>query len=322
MRSLWGVGPAGPIHFGYDTAALAQKGIIDEGGNHSILFADLHLMMSHGLSYNDARRRAAYYEAVFSEGYGLRAKFVRGSDFQVSSDYVAMLLSSSRGVSIPQLLKTLAAPTQGSSKTNRPLSSVLYSLMQCLDAVYLEAETVLADWGQKKIYDLLTDPKALGEKIPALIELRASLSSRGVPASYRYYPLMVDTAGKRLNESSSQTRISIHESPENILKKVKTMYAPPPGQTESTGRQNALLQYIEFSALPWVSLPVTVTTRNGAVMCDSMDDVKKFYDSGAVHPSDLKQFLGEVLIDRAKEVRNKLATAAYGWIDPQLLNPK
>ena len=31
MRSLWGVGPAGPIHFGYDTAALAQLELVRQG---------------------------------------------------------------------------------------------------------------------------------------------------------------------------------------------------------------------------------------------------------------------------------------------------
>lgn len=320
MRSLWGVGPAGPIHFGYDTAALEQLELVAQGHAHTILFADLHVMMSHGLPYPEVRRRAAYYEAVFSAGYGIKARFLRGSDFETASDYVTLLLGASTQTTLTRLIGTLSAGTSRDDRQSRTLAAVLYSLMQCLDTVYLGTEIVLADDGQRKIYDLISSDQRFAQSIAALIEHRAHYTATSMPEEYRYYPLMVDTAGKRLNESTSKTRISIHESPDSLLTKVKSMYAPPPGQPLADGRINALLAYLQYSAFPWLPMPVTIQTRDGAIVCDAYAEAEQAYNEGRLHPGDLKHFLFESLLTRVRQFRDRLATVSYGWINQAIVS--
>jgi len=161
-RSLWGVGPAGPIHFGYDAAAAEQIRLTENGCSHTVLFADLHVMMSHGLSYADARQRSRYYEAVFSAGYGIEARFVNGSEFELTPEYQTLLLGLASRMAISPLAAALPHSATKARSRERTLGTLLYPLMQCLDAVYLGVDVVLADEGQRKTYDLLNRQETLG----------------------------------------------------------------------------------------------------------------------------------------------------------------
>lgn len=196
--------------------------------------------------------------------------------------------------------------------------------MQCVDAIYLGSNLVLADEGQRKIYRLIesADLMEIGRTTP--IDFRLPRDGGIDQIRFDYFPLMVDVNGQHLNQSSSKTRILIHEPVDSLRAKVTKMYAPPPDQPLVEGRQNALLVHLEHSAFPWVQLPVTIPTRDGAMVFDDFAQVKADYDTGLVHASDLKAFLADVLAERVRRFRDRLSTVTYGWIDPNLgvIGPK
>lgn len=312
-RSLWGVGPAGPIHFGYDAAAVEQIRLTEKGCSHTVLFADLHVMMSHGLSYAEARQRSHYYEAVFSAGYGIEARFVNGSEFELTPEYQTLLLGLASCMSISPLAAALPQSVTRTRGSERTLGTLLYPLMQCLDAVYLGVDVVLADKSQRKTYDLLNREEALAG-IQGLVDHRADGERHAIPVDFRYFDLATDIRGKPLNESTSRTRISIHETSDSLRTKVRSMFAPP-AVAKSNDRQNALLYYIHHSAVPWVGRPILVETRDGLWSGDSAEALDLAYSTGELHPNDLKNFLFDVLLDRVHRFRERLATVSYDWID-------
>lgn len=317
MRSLWGIGPTrGPIHFGYDVAALEQQKLIDEGYDHTILIADLHAMMTNGFTFDEARRRAQYCEAVFSTCYGLECRYVRGSDFQLSWDYVTLLFGLASKLNLKKSMDTFSRATQeGAQASGEKVAAVLYPIMQCLDAPFLRADLLSADTGQKRIYDLIKPNSEIAQQIQGLVNVRDTAPLE-MPQEIRYHTLLVDTKGKRLNNSTSDTRISIHEAPQQLAKKVRGMYAPLPGQPLADGCvANAVLAYAEASVFPWVDLPVTIETHGGPVVCDDYAELERHYADGVVHPGDIKNLLVEVLSERVRKFRNQLADASYNWLD-------
>ena len=316
MRSLWGVGPTAPIHFGYDVSVLAQKSLIEQGSDHTVLIADLHAMMTKGLSFVEARQRSGYYEAVLERCYGLQCRYVRGSDFQLSNDYITWLLGLSSRIRLAKTINTFPRATEEGARTeSASVSALLYPLMQCLDALFLRTDTVIADTGQRRIYDLLKTRSVLAGETAGLLDHTGSDAKLVVPSDFQYHSLLVGTDGKPLAASKASTRITIHESPETLRQKIQKMYAPPGDQAVTDGRHNALLAYLEFCAFPWIDSPVTIPTRDGHIVCDSFGQMELHYRSGEMHPGDLKDFLFEVLLERIHRFRDELADAAYGWLN-------
>lgn len=313
MRSLWGVGPAGPAHFGYDILVPPQAAVIAEGADHTILLADTHVMLTHGLQFNDVRRRCGYYEAVFRECYGLNANYVHGSEFQFDPDYFSAALRVASNTPMAKVRQALGlAAREGSTTQVVTVGSLLYVIMQVLDAAYLGVDTILADSGQKKIYDLAQPGSPLFDELGSLRQYRHP--GWVFPEDIRYFGLAVDIAGKPMNQSSRKTRLSIHESSDSLRGKIRTMYAPPAGQP-TTDRTNALLWYLRYSAFPWIGLPCTIDTRDGPVRLENFADLQKEYESGNLHPNDLKEFLAEILTERIRGMRDALAAGLINWID-------
>jgi tyrosyl-tRNA synthetase len=316
MKSLWGKGVSGPAHFGLDNIVLEQRKVMAEGADHTILLADVHTLMSRpdDFKLDDVRRRSAYYEAVFGECYGLKVKYLRGSDFQFDPDYFSAALRIASTTLLSHARSALgAAAVAGSTRSELTVGALLYPTLQVLDAAYLGIDCILADEGQKKIYDL-------GKPGGMLFEQLENLRQHGqrdlrFPVDIRYFGLAVDTKGLPMSQSSVKTRISLHDNSDSLREKVRAMYAPPADQVGDGKRRNALLWNLEYSAIPWIDLPCTLETPNGSVQIDSYAELEAEYLRGNLHPNDMKGFLCDVLTERARKMKDALSSGLTSWID-------
>lgn len=300
-RILWGLSPVAPLHLGYDELLVRLRGLAGLGAELTLLLADYHAMMTHGLSYAEAGRRALYVERFARDVCGLDAAVVRGSAFQTRVDYVEPLYALMNQLALRDITEHLPGVIRGKARDGSlRLGACVYVVMQCLDATYLGVDAVFGEAGQKKIYALMGGTEA------------------GAPPAI-YAPTGVDIQGRPLRESSAATRISIHETREGLEGKVRRMYAPPPGQPLEPGRRHALLECFQHSVFPWRRDPVAVMTESGA-WCElaSYDQLAAAYAAGRLHPRELKRALVDCLWQRLAPAQEAIAPHA-GWIDPARL---
>lgn len=321
LVSIWGVAPVAPLHLGYDSLILRQRALVEAGCRHIVLLADHHAMMSHGLSFTDVNNRALYYEYYLRTCSGLKAQYIRGSSFQMRIDYIEQLFSLTSNVQLSLIKDTIPRAIKQSGTDNAPcVATYLYALMQCLDAWYLGANLVLAEHGQKKIYDLQDElrPCLLGGA--GAINTLSKIKHRDHQQDrtcFMYIPVAHDIMGHRLSESSASTRISIHESRASLEAKIKRMFAPPAGQAASADRANALLEYFQNSVFPWRTEPVEIIGEDKRTHAFSnYGELETAYQSGLLHPSECKQALVNALWHRLKTIQDAWAVALTRWVDP------
>ncbi|HEU5059263.1 MAG TPA: hypothetical protein VFU21_22175, partial [Kofleriaceae bacterium] len=300
-RVLWGLSPVAPLHLGYDELLVRLRRLAELGADVTLLVADYHAMMTHGLGYAEAGRRALYVERFARDVCGLDAQVVRGSSFQTRVDYVEPLYALMNQLPLRDITEHLPGAIRGKARDGSlRLGACVYVVMQCLDATYLAADAVFGEAGQKKIYALLDGTEA------------------GAPPAI-YAPTGIDIQGRPLRESSAATRISIHETRAGLEDKVRRMYAPPPGQPLEPGRRHALLECFQHSVFPWRRDPVPVVTEAGSWReLTSHDQLATAWAAGALHPRELKRALVECLWQRLAPAQEAIAPHA-GWIDPARL---
>ena len=307
-KSLWGVAPVAPIHLGLDSLVLLQKEAIRLGvKRHYLIIADFHALMTKGISWRESRARSYYYEFYFKEVCQLEnTDFLLGSFFQTRPDYVEELYSSLRDISLSKVRETM--PSLAKNRTVYSFVAV-YALMQCLDIFHVNANYVLAETAQKKIYDLVPD---ISNSFIQRTGIERNFTTGLNKMSFAYIKPAHDILGQNLNVSSSGTRISIHESESSLLKKVKRISIPAQTDPSST---NPLLDTFKYSVFPWFDF-IQIKCLNGVTKeYYKYEDFEFDYYHKVFHSIDAKSELYEKLKMRISKTQNLMAKGISNWIN-------
>lgn len=313
-RSSWGVAPWGPMHLGLDNLMHAQRQLIDGEYDHTVVLADLHMVMTTGMTTSDVERRCAYYEAIMRGFYGIDARYMRGSSFQSSAEYTLLLYRMLGRISLGRVKDTLRSAGESKGHRAESVGALVAPVMQALDGPFLNIHLVLADQSQAKTYKLYKEKSGM---IEVLDKCSSSTPGRSyqLPAAIRYVDLAVDINGKALKHSSSADRITLHETPDSLRAKVRRLFAPPVGQPLPSDRSNALVAYFEYSVFPWIDESVDVRDGTTTFRFQKFDEFLGAYESGEMHPSALKPVLFEILNERIGVARRAMSLDVRSWVD-------
>lgn len=314
--SFWGIAPVAPVHLGYDSLIVAQKEMVRLGLRHTVLIADYHAMLTHGLSISEISERATYYENYLRHCCGLSASYIRGTSFQTRPQYIESLYSAMSSLPVSTVRESLSQVSKKDGADKSMVSTYMYGLMQCLDCCYLGSEVVFAEQGQAKIYRLLD---AFNGEVISNAKMHRHVGDVGAPqkpVAFIYAPTGHDIKGKPLNQSRAQDRISIHESEATLKSKIAAMFAAPAGQDIPQGRVNAILEYFKFSVFPWQSGAVRIVdiNRRQQEYLD-FDHFLADYNAGKLSPNDCKCTLHTSLWDRLSKIQATLGISICSWID-------
>lgn len=306
-NSLWGVAPLAPIHLGFDSLVVHQRELAARGYNHILLVADIHAMMSHGLTWNDVNIRRIYYEYYFKEVCGIKSTCIYGSSFQTRAGYsedLYFLLSQ---------LPFAAVRDSKQAGEEAPMSAwVIYAVMQCLDVGHVapHVDLIVAEPGQKRIYNLLKAMKSIStpQSNKQLLTSNFTLSPQ-----FEYVEYSHDILGKPLSESTTHTRISVHDTPITLRRKIQRMNAPEKQKT-SGDRINALLEHFKNSVFPW-NPQVKITGSGKEREFTSYAAFEADYLNGLVHPSDAREALFHYLETRLRKIQQAFGKGITHWID-------
>ncbi len=157
------------------------------------MYPSLHLR---GLS--DLETRMDYYSTILGELSGINPNFNRG-EFQYGQDYWQDLRELLKHSSIKRTAKALP------EEANRSLDHLLV-VSQVLDGVYLDKDFIIAGVPQRMVYMLGRDILPEKDKKPLL-----------------FFRLAKDIQDRRLKQSSTSTRINIHDSHTTVEDKLNKM---------------------------------------------------------------------------------------------------
>lgn len=300
-RHYIGLEVSGFLHLG-SLLSVGNKinDFADAGCRCTVLLADWHTMLNDKLGADAAAisRVAGYYRDAFARVCP-SAEVLTGSELYARTDsYWRDVAAVSRHVSLARAMRTLTI--MGRSESGAvDLAKLLYPPMQAADIHALGADIAHAGMDQRKIHMLAREvfPK-MGWRVPVSVH-QSLLPGLGGPGG----SAAGGGAAAKMSKSSPGSGIFIHDSDEEIRKKVSRAWCEA-----GTVGGNALLAIardivIRGGAELRIERPAKF---GGDVSYASYAELEADYAARSLHPSDLKAGVAEALVAVVGPVRDSL----------------
>lgn len=284
-----GFEPSGLMHIGQLTCVFKVKELLNSGFRMTVLLADWHAAINDKLGgkIEDIQRAGSYLKDVF-EAFGLpeskELRFVFASEIVDSADYWEKVVRVAKGTSLARMKRAMTIMGRSGDEAEVDSSKFIYPAMQVADIFQLKVDLALGGMDQRKAHMLARDiaPK-LGFKKP--IAMHTPLLSSLTGAS------RMDPVAGKMSKSNPDASITIHDSPEEIKRKLKKAYCP------MDDPDNPVMDIARYLIFPFndgmkVSRP---EKYGGEVYYPDFFSLKKDYGT-ELHPQDLKKTVAKYII--------------------------
>jgi len=293
-----GYAPTGTMHIGHFTTVRKIADFIEAGIDFKFLIADIHAELDIEKSPRElVEARTEYYKKAIQgmlEASGINPndiEFVKGSEFQHSPEYQKGYMQIMEKATVNRMQRSVNEVVRNSE--GMKASGLLYSAMQIMDCASAGLDIDIAYGGrdQRRIYMLAREVLPdIGEKKPSCI----------------FAPLLAGLTGGKMSASDASSKISIHDSEEEVKTKINEAYCPQ-GEAE----ENGVLEYTEYLIFPILEQNNNSFTVNrpekygGDLEYTEYQELEDDFVSGELHPQDLKKAVGEHLTEILRPVREK-----------------
>ena len=298
-RGYIGFEPSGTVHLGWKICTRKIQDFLACGFDFTVLLADWHAYINDKLGGNIEKIKLCgkYLEDCF-EAMGIKkgeVKFVYASDYVNDSDYWELVLRTSKATSVARVKRAMDIMGRDADEAEKDLSKLFYPAMQVSDIFYLKLDVAYGGMDQRHAHMLARDvSKKLGIKPPVAVHTPLLT---GLQAGSRMDPTEV-----KMSKSKPDSMISIHDSPEEIQRKLKKAYCP-----EKQVEGNPVLEICRYVVFPELEKKVFLIERpekfgGNLEFSDYKGLENAFLDS--LHPLDLKNATAKYLIDILEPVRS------------------
>ena len=288
-----------PRHYiGFETSGLLHVGslfatgivinnLAKAGVETQVFLADWHAFANSKLGGDWQKLEAAssYFEEAFKL-YCPKTKMVRGTElYHNNDDYWRNVVKFSLNVTIARATRTMQILGRSEHEA-LDVAKYIYPSMQSVDIKFLGADIAHAGLDQRKVHMLAREvfPK-MGWKPPVAL----------------HHSLLPSLSGDDLKMSKSKpdTAVFIHDSAEEIAKKVGKAFCP-----EKTVEGNPVLEYAKFAFAFQNSFKVERPAKfGGSVEFDSAEALETAFGKSELHPVDLKNAVAKALDSLISPVR-------------------
>ncbi|XP_064613085.1 tyrosine--tRNA ligase, cytoplasmic-like [Liolophura sinensis] len=308
LKVYWGTATTGKPHVAYFVPMSKIADFLSAGCEVTILFADLHAYLDNMKApWELLEKRVMYYEHIIkamlrSIGVPLdKLKFVKGTDYQLSREYMLDVYKLSSLVTEHDARKAGAEVVK---QVDHPLlSGLLYPGLQALDEEYLKVDAQFGGVDQRKIF-------TFAEKyMPHLgYAKRAHLMN----------PMVPGLTGTKMSSSDEDSKIDLLDSAAQVKKKLKKAFCQPGNITE-----NGLLSFCKHVIFPLLKNKDFQISRSpdfgGDLSFSEYGKLEQAFAKEELHPGDLKSavefYLNNLLDPIRKEFETpelkKLTSQAY-----------
>lgn len=282
-----GYEPSGNIHLGHMITANKLIDCQRAGFSVTVLLADLHAYLNRKGTMEEIAKIAEYNKRCFI-ALGLsedRTRFVLGSSFQLSPEYVTDVLKLSCDTTLNRARRSMDEVSR--DQEDPRVSQMIYPLMQALDIAYLGVDVAMGGMDQRKIHMLAREElPALGFKPPVCL----------------HTPILLGLDGTKMS-SSKGNNISVDEPADVVAKKIEKAFCPM-----GTVENNPVLDLFRYHI--FIKHPAVIIERperhggnleytSYAALCDDFAAKK-------VHPVDLKKSAAKYMNLILESVREKM----------------
>lgn len=294
VRIYWGTATTGRPHIAYFLPILKIRDFLEAGCEVKILMADIHAFLDNLKAPIElVNLRVRYYEKLIkamltSLGVDMaKITFVQGSTYQKGENYVMDLYKLSTLITDRDARK---AGSQVVKQIENPkLSALIYPCMQALDEEYLDVDAQLGGVDQRKIFTFAM------KYLPMI--------------GYRKRTHLMNTMIDGLNASKMSSsdvfsKIDLIEDAETIKSKIKKCYC---AEKDVSSGIFQLLQHVIFPVFHTRKMNVEIKNQQGVCTTyELFDNLKRDFESGAVHPGDLKASVAEMLETIVRPIREEM----------------
>ncbi len=308
LKGYIGFEPSGLFHVGWMVWAKKVDDLVKAGVDMRILAATWHAWVNDKLGGDlELIRDAAKYVWHVLKALGLpmdKIKWVYAEDLVSDSDYWAMVLKVAKNTSLARMKRALTIMGRKMEEAELDSSKLIYPAMQATDIIYMDLDIALGGLDQRKAHMLQRDvaPKVGAKKViavhtPLLTSLQGGkrMDVKGEIDDYM--------AEVKMSKSKPETAIFVHDSPEDIWRKLKKAYCPA-----KEVEFNPVLDIVKYVIFPWREYQEFVVERpekfGGTVTYSSYEELEKDFAEGKLHPLDLKKATAKYLSEILEPVRN------------------
>ncbi|MDR0198662.1 MAG: tyrosine--tRNA ligase [Methanomassiliicoccaceae archaeon] len=294
-----GFEPSGLVHLGWALVASKIRDLTDAGMSVTILWADWHAYINDKLGgdIDNIRICARYMEDCF-EALGVqreKVSYVYAKDMLDGIEYWEKAIKIAKATSLSRVKRAMTIMGRSEDEAEVDSSKMFYPILQATDIYRLNVDLAYAGMDQRRAHMLARDAaEKLGWKKP--IALHTPLLP-GLKGGDR-----MDPAASKMSKSDPDSGVNIHDSDDDIRRKMNKAFCPPEKEAEDV---NPVLMLCKYVILPRMgALNIDRPEKfGGPVSFSDYDEIAVSYFSGKLHPMDLKKGVAEGLIKALDPVR-------------------
>ncbi|MDX1595965.1 MAG: tyrosine--tRNA ligase [Nitrosopumilaceae archaeon] len=272
---------------------------VKAGVKCTVFLADWHTLINDKLGgdWDTISKVSKYYQEAFKIVCP-EANIVLGSDlYEQKKEYWSELVKFTKHMSLARTMRTLTIMGRSENEEKIDLAKLLYPPMQAIDIHSLDLDIVHAGMDQRKIHMLVREifPK-MKWKVPVAVHHRL-LPGLSKPADSN------DSQLGKMSKSDPNSGVFIHNTDKEIQTKIKKAWCE-----EGNIQNNPLLEiakqviFHEFNEIK-VERPEKF---GGNVSYQNYSQLENDFKEKALHPTDLKQTVGQYLVKIIAPIRDKL----------------
>lgn len=277
-KAYIGFEPSGLVHLGWKICSNKILDLLDCGFDVTILMADWHAWINDKLDGNmEAIKICGEYMKDCFTALGVDgARYKWTSDFVSDPNYWELVIRIAKNTTLSRARRAMDILGRSAEEAEKDLSKFLYPAMQVADIFYLDVDLAYGGMDQRHAHMLCREvARKIGREKPVAIHtpLLTSLESKG----------RMDI---KMSKSKPSSCIFIHDSEEEISKKIKNAYCP-----QGIIEENPLMEICKFIIFPSIGkLEIEREKKHGGdIEFKSYEELEKNFVSKELHPLDLKR---------------------------------
>ncbi len=305
LKAYLGFEPSGLFHIGWIIWARKLQDFLNAGIETILLEATWHAWINDKLggSLENIKKCAKYIEhSLKALGVSIeRIRTIDAEELVKDKEYWGLAIKIAKNITLARVKRALTIMGRRESEAEIDFSKLIYPPMQVADMFYLGVDIALGGMDQRKAHMLARDvagklklKKPIAIHTPLLTGLQGTQKMEA--SSYEEVILSV-----KMSKSKPESTILIHDSPEDIRRKIRKAYCPP--KVVEFNPVIEIAKYILFTQQNFTLVIRRPQKYGGTIEVQNYNELEKLYKEGKIHPLDLKNAIADALINYLKPVR-------------------
>ena len=287
-----GFEPSGLVHMGWALVAAKIRDLAEAGFKVTVFWADWHAYINDKLGgdLENIRICARYMEDCFL-ALGVPAESVQfkyASEILNDIEYWEKVIKVAKVTSLSRVKRAMTIMGRSEDEAEVDSSKLFYPILQATDIFCMDVDLAYAGIDQRRAHMLARDAaEKLGWRKP--IALHTPLLP-GLSGGDRMNP-----AASKMSKSKPDNSINIHDTPDEIRRKMGKAFCPMEKEEEDTNPVLMICRYILFPSLGKLDID-RPEKFGGPLSFDSYEALIESYFGGKLHPMDLKKGVAEGMV--------------------------